>query len=167
MKGRLQEMALALMQRAFAVEQALPKKLLGHVPAAALQKSAVLPDEHLMEMLRMAEERRYTIEALSRWVIFQRQRRPEIQPLDFDEKARLLKALPLRWRPYFEVAFGTGLRPSEQVGLIWERIDLKRHVIEVREGWRSGQPTTPPSAKRRSWRAPIGYQRLTESGEET
>lgn len=95
----------------------------------------------LKEMLRMAEERRYTAEMLSRWVVFQRQRRPEIQPLDFDEKARVLKALPLRWRPYFEVAFGTGLRPSEQVALTWERIDLKRNVIEVREGWRAGQAT--------------------------
>src|SRR5438105_4702929 len=56
MKGRLHEMALALMQRAFAVKQAFPKKLLGHVPAAALQKGAVLPDEHLMDVLRMAEE---------------------------------------------------------------------------------------------------------------
>src|SRR2546426_35510 len=56
MKGQLQEMALALMQRAFAVEQAFPKKLLGHVPAAPLQKGAVLPDEHLVHVLRMAEE---------------------------------------------------------------------------------------------------------------
>ena len=95
----------------------------------------------LKEMLRMAEDRRYTAETLSRWIVFQRQRRPEIQPLDFEEKDRLLKALPLRWRPYFEIASGTGLRPSEQVALTWERIDLKRNVIEVREGWRSGQPT--------------------------
>jgi len=51
-------MALALMQRAFAVKQAFPKKLLGHVPAAALQKGAVLPDEHLVHVLGMAEEHR-------------------------------------------------------------------------------------------------------------
>ncbi len=38
MKGRLQEVALALMQRAFAVEQAFPEKLLGHIPAAALHE---------------------------------------------------------------------------------------------------------------------------------
>jgi hypothetical protein len=46
------------MQRAFAVEQAFTKKLLGHVPASALHKRAVLPDEHLMNVLRMAEEHR-------------------------------------------------------------------------------------------------------------
>src|SRR5262249_608853 len=58
MKGRLQEMALALMQRAFAVEQALPEELFGDVPAAALQKGAVLPDEDRMQVLRMAEQHR-------------------------------------------------------------------------------------------------------------
>ena len=56
MKGRLHEVALVLMQRVFAVEQALTEKLRGDVPAAALQKGAVLPDEHLMNVLRMAEE---------------------------------------------------------------------------------------------------------------
>jgi hypothetical protein len=56
MKGRLQEAALALMPRAFAVEQAFPKKLLGHISTSAFLKGAMLPDEHLMEMLRMAEE---------------------------------------------------------------------------------------------------------------
>jgi len=44
------------MPRAFAVEQAFPKKLLGHIATSALQKGAVLPDEHLMDVLRMAEE---------------------------------------------------------------------------------------------------------------
>ena len=36
MKGRLHEVALALMQGAFAVEQALTEKLRGDVPASAL-----------------------------------------------------------------------------------------------------------------------------------
>jgi hypothetical protein len=58
MKGRLQEAALALMPRAFAVEQPFPKKLRGHIAAAAFLKGAVLPDKHLMEVLRMAEEHR-------------------------------------------------------------------------------------------------------------
>ena len=35
MKGRLQETALVLMPRAFAVEQPLPEKLFGHIPASA------------------------------------------------------------------------------------------------------------------------------------
>jgi hypothetical protein len=58
MQGRLQEAALVLMPRAFAVEQAFPEKLLRHIAAAALLKGAVLPDEHLVEVLGMAEEHR-------------------------------------------------------------------------------------------------------------
>jgi integrase len=96
----------------------------------------------LKEMLRMAHDRGYVQDSLARWVVFQRQRRPEIEPLSFEEKERFLKVLPLRWRPYFVVALGTGLRPSEQVALRWERIDWKRNLIEVREGWRKGQRTT-------------------------
>jgi hypothetical protein len=51
-------MALALMHRAFAAEQALSKKLLGDVPAPALRKGAVLGHEHRMNVLGMAEEHR-------------------------------------------------------------------------------------------------------------
>jgi len=58
MKGRLQEMALALMHRAFAAEQAFPEKLLGDVSASALRKGTVLRDEHRMNVLGMAEKHR-------------------------------------------------------------------------------------------------------------
>ena len=58
MKGRLQETALVLMPRAFAVEQPFPEKLFGHIPASAFLKGAVLPDEHRMQVLGMAEEHR-------------------------------------------------------------------------------------------------------------
>jgi len=58
MKGRLHEMALALMHCTFAAEQPFPEKLLGDVPAPALRKGAVLRDEHLMNVLWMAEEHR-------------------------------------------------------------------------------------------------------------
>ncbi len=95
----------------------------------------------LKEMLRMAYERGYVREDLGRWVIRQRETRPDILPLNFGEKGKFLKALPLRWRPYFEVAFGTGLRPSEQVALTWDRIDFAGKKIQVREGWRRGQKT--------------------------
>jgi integrase len=47
----------------------------------------------------------------------------------------------IRWRPYFKVAFGTGLLPSEQIALRWERIDWQRNVIQIVEGWREGQLT--------------------------
>ena len=78
---------------------------------------------------------------VTRWLVLQKDSRPDIHPLSFEEKARFLEALPPRWRPYFEVAFGTGLRPSEQIGLKQEHIDWDRNVLEIREGWRAGQRT--------------------------
>jgi integrase len=95
----------------------------------------------LKDILRLAQDRGYVSQDLARWVVFQRQRPTHIEPLNFEEKAQLLKVLPLRWRPYFDVAFGTGLRPSEQIALRWERIDWQRNVIQVIEGWREGQLT--------------------------
>ena len=96
----------------------------------------------LKEMLRFAQDRGYVSQDLARWVVFQRQRPTHIEPLNFEEKAQLLQALPIRWRPYFEVSFGSGLRPSEQIALRWERIDWQRNVIQIVEGWREGQLTT-------------------------
>ncbi len=95
----------------------------------------------LREMLRMAHHRGYLAEDRSPWVVKVRDSRPEIFPLSFEEKARFLEALPLRWKPYFIVAFGTGLRPSEQIALKPEAIGWARSKIVVREGWRKGQRT--------------------------
>jgi len=95
----------------------------------------------LRQMLRLAHDRGYVAADLSRWVVLVRDSRPAIVPLSFKEKAEFLGAVPLRYRPYFEVAFGTGLRPSEQLALTWDRIDWERGVIEVRAGWREGQST--------------------------
>lgn len=93
------------------------------------------------EMLRLAHDRGYVGEDLARRVVLVRDVRPDVDPLSFEEKAKFLTALPFRWQPYFEVAFGTGLRPSEQLALTRERIDWERNFIQVREGWREGRPT--------------------------
>ncbi len=95
----------------------------------------------LKEILRFAQDRGYVNQDVARWVVYQRQRPTHIEPLNFDEKARLIRALPVRWRPYFEIAFGTGLRPSEQIALKWERVDWQRNVIQIVEGYREGHHT--------------------------
>ena len=60
--------------------------------------------------------------------------KPEMRPFTTDEFWSLLGALPLEWRPYFEFAVWTGLRPGEQAALQWPDVDLKQTpaVIEVR-----------------------------------
>lgn len=63
--------------------------------------------------------------------------RPEVDPFSLVEIKLLLKHLPdERWRRYFTVAFFTGLRPSEQLGLRWSAIDwqAKPPLIVVRCG---------------------------------
>jgi integrase len=95
----------------------------------------------LRQLLRMAHQRGYLAEDRSPWVVKVRDSRPEIFPLSFEEKHSFIETLPIRWKPYFLVAFGTGLRPSEQIALKQEAIDWERNKIIVREGWRQGQRT--------------------------
>ena len=95
----------------------------------------------LRQMLRMAHQRGYLAEDRSPWVVKVRDSRAEIFPLSFEEKHQFIDALPPRWQPYFLVAFGTGLRPSEQIALKQDAIDWARNKILVREGWRQGQRT--------------------------
>lgn len=95
----------------------------------------------LREILRMAHDRGHTKENLARWVVLVKNDRSNVAPFSFEEKAAFLEVLSLRWRPYFVVAFGTGLRPSEQIALKWEALDWEQGKILVREGWRHGQNT--------------------------
>ena len=53
------------------------------------------------------------------------------QPFNFDEWAILIEHIPEWYRPYFEFAVQTGLRPSEQVALKWSAIDDEYIHIEL------------------------------------
>src|SRR5690242_3286866 len=127
----------------------------------------------LRQLLRMAHQRGYLAEDRSPWVVKVRDSRPEIFPLSFEEKDRFIKTLPPRWQPYFVVAFGTGLRPSEQIALKKEAIDWERGKILIREGWRQGQATrlkTRGSAREVDMLPPVRKaletQRLVSAGSE-
>ena len=50
--------------------------------------------------------------------------KPEMRPFTPDEFDKFLIALPVRWRPYFEFAVWTGLRPGEQAALQWIDVNL-------------------------------------------
>lgn len=92
----------------------------------------------------------------------QPERRPDVDPLSFEERAAFLLALPEPekgfrkicpnfWRNYFIVAFDTGLRPSEQLALRWkpdpERPDrssygdFKQKKLFIRQGFVRGKET--------------------------
>ena len=54
-----------------------------------------------------------------------------VLPFSFDEWAILINAIPAWYKPYFEFAVQTGLRPSEQVALKWDAIDDEYIHIEL------------------------------------
>lgn len=58
--------------------------------------------------------------------------RTRVEPLSLDEVRRFLAAVPSAFRPYYTVAFFTGLRTSELHGLRWEAVDFERAQILVR-----------------------------------
>ncbi len=57
--------------------------------------------------------------------------RKRIHPFSLDEWILLMKFIPTWYRPYFELAVQTGLRPSEQVALKWGAIDDRFIHIEL------------------------------------
>jgi integrase len=74
-----------------------------------------------------------------------REERTDPDPFSLDEVTKFLTSgLQTDWqRRYFEVAFFTGLRPSEQIGLRWSDIDWARGQIGVRRAVsRFGESTT-------------------------
>jgi integrase len=58
-------------------------------------------------------------------------RKSRAYPFSFDEWQTLMGHVPAWYRPYFEFAVQTGLRPSEQVALKWSAIDDRFIHIEL------------------------------------
>jgi len=81
-----------------------------------------------------------------------REEKPEVLPFSLDE-VRLFLDNGLQdaaWRRYFTVAFFTGLRPGEQLGLRWDDLDWPRKLIGVRRAvTRWGEGPTKTAASRR------------------
>lgn len=60
--------------------------------------------------------------------------REEVYPFTFNERERILAALPEGYaRDFYEFAFWSGLRTGEQIGLRWANVDLERKVIFICE----------------------------------
>jgi hypothetical protein len=68
-------------------------------------------------VLDLAFERKFLDENPHNWITLQEEIMPDIDPLSFEERAAFLDCVPMQWKRYFIVAFDTGMRPSEQLGL--------------------------------------------------
>ena len=57
--------------------------------------------------------------------------RTRVEPLSLADVRRFLDTVPTPWRPFYTVAFFTGLRTGELIGLQWDAVDLERGVLRV------------------------------------
>ncbi|XPS82831.1 integrase family protein [Desulfosarcina variabilis str. Montpellier] len=74
----------------------------------------------------------------------------EIQPLSMEEVCLFLDKVPLRYRPFFQIAFFTGMRFGEMAALKWRNVDFRLSVIKVRETLvlcEEGRPKTAGSVR--------------------
>lgn len=66
--------------------------------------------------------------------VLPKQVKPEIKPLEPEEITRFLQNLEGEaYRNLFLVAFFTGMRQGELLGLSWDRVDFEQGVIEIRQ----------------------------------
>jgi integrase len=56
----------------------------------------------------------------------------KIVPFSFEEQMSLRKELPDHWKPYFDFAFRSGLRPGEQIGMKPDDIDWEKALLHIR-----------------------------------
>ncbi|HHT9135229.1 MAG TPA: tyrosine-type recombinase/integrase [Candidatus Avalokitesvara rifleensis] len=73
--------------------------------------------------------------------------KPDIMPLSMEDVRLFLEVVDPCFRDYFLVAFFSGLRPSEQIALKWDRVDVARNKILVTEARVRGVEDTPKTVE--------------------
>jgi integrase len=118
----------------------------------------------LRQSLDRAVQKGWLSDNPARQVTRLREEKPEVDPLSMVEVRQFLAA-GLRdeeERRYFRVAFFSGLRPGEQIGLQWDDLDWGRKLIGVRrQVTRFGSgPTKTVESKRDVQMLPVVEQAL-------
>lgn len=55
----------------------------------------------------------------------------DINPFTTEEKKKIIENLPQHWRPYFEIAFRTGISPNEQLALKITDINWEKETLRI------------------------------------
>ena len=55
----------------------------------------------------------------------------QIKPFSVDEQQRIIEEMSEHWKPYFQIAFGLGLRQGEQLALQPGDIDFSRAIMTI------------------------------------
>ena len=66
-----------------------------------------------------------------------------VDPFSLEEVGKIIAGVPDAHRPFYVVAFFTGMRTSELLGLQWDNVDFERSQILVRTTWVCGELDTP------------------------
>lgn len=69
--------------------------------------------------------------------------RTVVDPFTLEEVGKIIAGVPEAHRPFYVVAFFTGMRTSELLGLQWDNVDFERGQILVRTTWVCGELDTP------------------------
>jgi integrase len=95
--------------------------------------------------------------------------KPQIKPLSMEEVDRFLHAVNPFYKPFFIVAFFTGMRAGEMVGLKWDNVYFDRKtikIVETRVYGLEGRPKTN-SSYRDIDMLPMVYDALKEQAAKT
>ena len=90
--------------------------------------------------------------------------KPQINPLSIEEVNRVLECVQPFYRPFFVVAFFTGMRAGEMSALKWKNVDFDRRIIKVVETRVYGEEGRPKtnSSYRDIDMLPMVYDALKE-----
>lgn len=69
--------------------------------------------------------------------------KPTISPFSLNEIFSILNNAEEQFKNFFALAFFTGMRSGEMIGLKWENVDFFRKEIYVKQALKMGQVTTP------------------------
>jgi integrase len=95
--------------------------------------------------------------------------KPQIKPLSMEEVDRFLNCVNPFYKPFFIVAFFTGMRAGEMSALKWSNVDFDRRlikVVETRVYGEEGRPKTN-SSYRDIVMLPMAYDALKEQARKT
>lgn len=71
----------------------------------------------------------------------------KIEPFSLREVGKILEAASAEYQPYLTIAFFTGMRTSELLGLTWSCIDLGRAQLTITQAWVEGELDSTKTAE--------------------
>ena len=101
----------------------------------------------LRSLFKMAKKRKLITENIMLEVENLKTEQPDIFPLTKEEVRDFLRAVEPHYRPFFTVAFATGMRFGEMAALKWRNVDFDRRQIHIRKSRVYGVEGSPKTKK--------------------